>query len=139
MGIELTASLDAESMANVDRLLVFGPTFMDSIEKATLLSLDGIESAAQTYMWGTFMNPTGPLENAFEKSLEGTIGVLTNTSPYAHRRNDGFSGQTDSLGRFYPNDPGIYYMEFALQISESFVETTFAIETETALASLGGG
>ncbi|MGH7748879.1 MAG: hypothetical protein ACREQ5_29570 [Candidatus Dormibacteria bacterium] len=126
-------------MANVERLLEFDGIFEPALSKATSLSLDGIESAAQTYMWGTFINPTGPLEDAFEKSIEDGIGVLANTSPYALRRNDGFSGMTDSLGRYYPSDPGIHYMEFALQISEPFIETTFAIETETALASIGGG
>jgi hypothetical protein len=134
----LGASLDAASMANVDRMLVFGPTFMHSIETAIDLSLDGIISAAQTYMWATFINPTGPLEDAFEKDIEGTNGILSNPMAYAWRRNDGFVGMVDSLGRI-GTDIGIHYMEFALQISEPFIETTFAIETEQALISLGGG
>lgn len=138
MGIELTASLDAASMANVEKLLEFDSLFEPAIHTAIDLSMDGIIAAAQTYMWATFINPTGPLENAFEKNIEGEIGIISNPTIYAQRRNDGFSGQTDSLGRYYPYDPGIHYMEFALQISEPFVETTFAIETETALASLGG-
>lgn len=134
----LGATLDAESMANVDRLLAFDPLFMASIETAIDLSLDGIISAAQAYMWATFINPTGPLEDAFEKDLEGTSGVISNPMDYAWRRNEGFSDMTDRLGRYYANDPGIHYMEFALQIAEPFIETTFAIETEVAIVALGG-
>lgn len=138
MSFVLGASLDAASMKNVDRMLAFGDYFMPQIEHALDLSMDGIISAAQAYMWATFINPTGPLEDAFEKDIEGTNGIISNPMPYAWRRNDGFSGMTDSLGRYYPLDPGIHYMEFALQISEPFIETTFAIETETALAMIGG-
>lgn len=134
----LGASLDAASMVGVERMLAFGDYLDPHITQAIDLSLDGIISAAQTYMWATFINPTGPLENAFEKDIEGANGVLSNAMPYAWRRNEGFSGMTDVMGRFYPWDPGIHYMEFALQISEPFVETTFAIETETALARIGG-
>lgn len=125
-------------MANVDRLLAFGDRFEPQIEHALDLSMDGIISAAQAYMWATFINPTGPLEDAFEKTIEGTTGVISNSMPYAWRREEGFSGRTDVLGRYYPYDPGIHYMQFALDISESFVETTFAIEIETALAMIGG-
>lgn len=138
-GLDLSASLDASSMANVDQLLTFGETFEPAITNAISLSLDGLESAAQAYMWATFINPTGPLENAFEKTVDGMIGTLSNPMSYAERRNSGFSGMTDSLGRFYPYDPGIHYVEFAMQIAEPFIETTFAIETGVALASLGGG
>lgn len=134
----LGASLDAASMANVDRLLVFGDYFEPQITHAIDLSLDGIISAAQTYMWATFINPTGPLEDAFEKTIEGTNGILSNPMIYAWRRNDGYVGMVDSLGRV-GTDKGIHYIEFALQISEPFIETTFAIETEQALISLGGG
>lgn len=138
MSFVLGASLDALSMANIERMLTFGSLFDPAITHAIDLSLDGIISAAQTYMWATFINPTGALEDAFEKDLQGTNGILSNALPYAWRRNEGFSGMTDSLGRFYPYDPGIHYVEFALQISEPFIETTFAIETETALAMIGG-
>lgn len=134
----LGASLDAASMANIEHMLNFGTVFDPTISHAIDLSLDGIISAAQAYMWGTFINPTGPLEDAFEKDVEGENGILSNPMVYAWRRNDGFVGMVDSLGRV-GTDKGIHYMEFALQISEPFVETTFAIETETALATLGGG
>ena len=125
-------------MQNVDRLLTFGDRFVPQIEHALDLSMDGIISAAQTYMWANFMNPTGVLENAFEKSIEGTTGVISNPTAWTWRREEGFSGMTDVLGRYYPYDPGIHYMAFALEISEPFVETTFAIEIETALAAMGG-
>lgn len=125
-------------MANVDRLLVFGDYFEPAITHALDLSLDGIEAAAQAYMWATFINPQGPLEDAFEKDIEGTDGILSNAMPYAWRRNEGFVGMVDSLGRV-GTDKGIHYIEFAFQISEPFVETAFAIETEQALISLGGG
>ncbi|MBA2285837.1 MAG: hypothetical protein H0W02_10160 [Ktedonobacteraceae bacterium] len=133
----LSASLDATSMANVDRMLVFGDIFMPAITQAIDMSLDGIISAAQAYMWGTFINPTGPLEDAFEKIIEGTDGIVYNPMVYAWRRNDGFVGMVDSLGRV-GTDAGIHYMEFALEVSAPFIETTFALKTELALISIGG-
>src|SRR5438445_2871023 len=71
--------------------------------------LDDLQIYTQNYMYATFINPeAGTLESNFtqDTSVSGrTIkGYLINDSPYAFRREMGFSGMTDSIGVFYPED-----------------------------------
>lgn len=68
----------------------------------------------------------------------GQVGVLA-TVPYARRREYGFDGRTDALGRFYPMDPvdpdkraHMFYLRRALQTSQPEINALY--RTATALA-----
>lgn len=72
-----------------------------------------------------FINPTGALAGSVGVDMldeySGTVGP---TLAYSWRRDRGFSGKTDSLGRYYPLDPGIFYAELAIQDAATLLEVT---------------
>ena|SRR5450755_1678121 len=70
-----------------------------------------------------WQNGTDELDNSFY--FDGNS--VTSDLPYARRREEGFSGMTDSLGRFYPNDPGGFYMQQTLEqvTTDGSINNTF--------------
>lgn len=85
-------------------------------------------------------NPTGDLQNSFyfftSDHLERTV---TTDSPYARRRNEGFSGMTDSLGRFYENDPGAFYLDKGFSQAVNPAKRMVSLAVARALERLGSG
>lgn len=65
----------------------------------------------------------------------GEVGV-TNVVPYAQRRERGFSGMTDSLGRFYPSDPGSFYLQRGLEASRPFIAAAFSAATAAGIRTI---
>ncbi len=63
---------------------------------------------------------------------EGVVGV-GHEVPYARRREFGFSGMTDALGRFYPNDPGAMYLHGGLDASRPFIVSAFRTAAQLAV------
>lgn len=68
-------------------------------------------------------NASGNLAGSFEVTGGSSGGnsyrEVGSPLPYARRREFGFSGKTDSLGRHYTNDPGGFYMKKAISGSRS--------------------
>jgi hypothetical protein len=85
-------------------------------------------------------NPTGELQNSFyfftSNRLERTV---TSDDPKARRRNEGFSGMTDSLGRFYANDPGAFYLDKGFSQGVGPAKRIVALAVARALGKLGAG
>ncbi|HET8910673.1 MAG TPA: hypothetical protein VFN23_04370, partial [Ktedonobacteraceae bacterium] len=94
----------------------------------------------------TFVNPTGQLADSIEVQMQSEyLAWVGSPLPYSWRRDRGFSGMTDSLGRFYPHDPGVLYAEYALEseamlqdIASNYVEAIFAAWQE-CIGNLPGG
>lgn len=91
-----------------------------------------------------FQYKTGALESHFAGQVTSWTfpvisGVMFNDSPYAWRRDRGFSGMTDSLGRYFPNDPGSYYMEKTLMADQDWIIARFKSAVRKALAEYGTG
>lgn len=68
--------------------------------------------------------------------LRGQVGVGYQV-PYARRREYGFSGMTDSLGRTYTNDPAKPYLETGLQRSLPAIESAFVEASALAIRRIG--
>lgn len=138
--MNISIALDAPSMAKLERMLHldFGPTYYGAMSD----SVQMLENTAVDYMFSTFKAPSGELEGAFIQTItpgaNEITGELANPSDHAFRRNYGFSGRTDSLGRFYPDDPGINYMGFSLTTDTDAIFSRFVLATQNVLASLGG-
>jgi hypothetical protein len=114
------------------------------------LSLNRLKSSAQSNMRIRFKNPTGALEdntdiNIFSHELPVVSGEVANDFPYSFRREYGFSGMTDSRGRFYQEDPGVFYMGSALVSEYDWIREKFQWAINKALKELassddlGGG
>lgn len=62
-----------------------------------------------------WMNPTGTLDTSFTVLARPYGAEAGSDLPYSRRREFGFSGKTDRLGRYYAHDPGAFYMQKTLQ------------------------
>ncbi len=137
-GITLSLGFDPASMARIKGIEAFNLTLQRRLRDAMAWSIDDLEQEATAYMWSEFQNPQGPLEDAFEQNVYGPYKAeLVNPSPYAYRRNYGFTGQTDSLGRFYRYDWGIGFMEYALKEQLSTIQENFQVAIDLAFIDVG--
>jgi hypothetical protein len=66
----------------------------------------------------------GGINGYVHSPWHGEVGVIS-AVPYGQRREKGFSGMTDSLGRYYANDPGSFYLRNALHASEPGIAAAF--------------
>jgi hypothetical protein len=110
---------------------------------ATHESLDDLEIYAQSYMYANFIDAQGPLETNFTQDTETTDktikGYLSNDSPYAFRREYGFSGKKDSLGRKFTDDPGIHFMATSLEDKTDDIVLIYQQAVSDALDELAYG
>ena len=67
--------------------------------------------------------------------VEGVVGVAQSI-PYARRRELGFSGMRDRLGRFYPHDPGSFYLRRGMEASLPFIESTFRTAVQAGVQAI---
>lgn len=68
-----------------------------------------------------WVNPTPLLDLSFTVSARPYGAEAGSDLPYSRRREFGFSGKTDSLGRYYAHDPGAFYLQKTLQDLPSHV------------------
>jgi hypothetical protein len=134
---DIFLQFDPASVARIRKILEFDALLQVNFLEAMNTSLDWLEISAQARMWAEFQNPTGALEGAFEKTIYGwDEGELANPSPYAFRREYGFSGMTDSLGRFYAYDPGIAYMHGAIVDEYDNIQLNFQVALDKTITEM---
>jgi hypothetical protein len=138
-GLDLLVSFDATSLQTVERFAGFQGFFDMRLYEAGEASLEALNREAYSYMWSTFMNPTGPLEDSLGFEMETPYqGWMGTDSAYGRRRNWGFSGMTDALGRTYPNDPGIEYMEHSITYTAAEIIGYYKTAIDKTVLDLGG-
>src|SRR5712691_5153208 len=124
------------------RLTLFRPLMQAELFDAMGRSLDDMQNYAVDFMYSNFKAPSGELENAFYQVVEDTgdtvTGSLINPSAYAWRREKGFSGMTDSLGRYFPHDPGIAYAENTLSAETMPIFGIFTDAVGQVISGMGG-
>lgn len=117
----------------------FEATLRKHIATATETAAGVIGDFQVGYMWATFNDPTGPLEDSVGVRMQSEYLAWIGPDPseaasvYAWRRDRGFSGMTDSAGRFFPWDPGIHYAEESIKdpnvlmhVAEIYTEAVYA-------------
>lgn len=133
--LDFKMSFDPGSLARITQLIGFKALLAPEITLALSDSGSKIVSDAQAITWQVFANPTGMLASSIYfyvvSPTEVAIGVGV---PYGRRREFGFSGMTDSLGRFYPYDPAKPYAAPALDMNRESTRTRVA---EGVLAAFG--
>jgi len=103
--------------------------------------LEKLAKDAQSNIKEYAKNPTGELEGDFETEIISYTmpvieGHVVNTSPYAMRREYGFSGMTDSLGRYYEEDPGYLYLTEAFHGDYDWIRAKYKWAVNKALKAL---
>jgi hypothetical protein len=136
--MDIFIDYDPASLAKIKNILGFNTALLAELEKAMADSLRDLRYHAESYMYAEFQNPEGRLEDAFEEHVYGPFtSELINPLPYAWRRNEGFTGMTDSIGRTYSYDPGIRYMQEAIDAGYDDVQLNFEVALDNALRAVG--
>lgn len=137
--MDFHASFDPQSLEAITHMYGFGALLDPNIQDALTQSGSLVVTTAQTNTWTVFANPTGELASsiyywvASPTEVDIAVGV-----PYGQRREKGFSGMTDSLGRYYPSDPAKPYLIPALDEDEETMLMLIQRGVEQAIATLGG-
>ena len=107
----LFAQLDQAALGRLAHLADPTVALWPAMREAMTQSLDELEREAIATMYAEFIDATGQVENAFAKYPGTFESELENTEPYSQRLNYGFSGMTDSLGRYYAYWPAYHWAE----------------------------
>ena len=127
-------SLDTASLAELTKMQGFKVLLDAEIQEALIKAGRLLTDAAVANTWEVFAHPTGALASTIYPWLASPSEMeIRVDSPYARRREYGFSGMTDSLGRFYAHDPAKPYLgpaladneEAVMQIINDAVQSTF--------------
>jgi hypothetical protein len=135
---DFSLSFDPGSLAAITKLEGFSALLKPEIQAAVIESGRLLTEAAQAKTWEVFANPTGALAEsiypwlASPYSLEVRVGV-----PYGRRREYGFSGLTDSLGRYYVSDPGKPYLAPTIEEHQEEVRGLMATAVERTFSLVG--
>lgn len=140
--MNITAMLDPQSQAAIARLMdpeLLDPAIINMLDQVG----EDLQQAATDYMWATFRDTTGRVENSWETERDGPFLVsLTNTAPYARRLNESFSGMTDVLGRYYPQWPigtysgGYHWAEAAVEAVAPQVADVFRTQIDKTMEDI---
>lgn len=136
--MKFTAMLDTDSLAELVKLQGFSALLNPGITNALTQSGQLLVGSAQKNTWEVFANPTGRLANSITFYVVSPQEIAVNVGvPYGHRREYGFSGKTDSLGRHYLNDPPKPYLIPAMDENEQTVQDLIALAVNNALGRSG--
>ena len=134
-----TVAFTPATMARIARLAACAPIFAEFYLAAMNACVNKVADEARQNATTNPQVRTGTLRRGIQGHVRspwlGEVGV-TNTVPYARRREKGFSGMTDSLGRFYPSDPGTFYLQRGLEASRPFIAATFAAATAAGFRTI---
>lgn len=116
-------SFDPGSLSKITHLIGFEALLNPEITAALTQSGELLVTTAQTNTWSVFANPTGALAGSIYFYVISPMEVAVAVGvPYGRRREYGFSGMTDSLGRHFINDPGKPYLQPALDTDSPLVQ-----------------
>ena len=126
-------SFDPQSLQELVRLQGFSSLLNPAITAALTQSGQLLVGAAQANTWKVFDNPTGQLAGSiyFYVVSPSQVAVAVGV-PYGARREYGFVGMTDSLGRV-GTDRARPYMQPAVDDNQDQVAAIMAAAVNSAL------
>lgn len=137
--MNFTASLDPASLSEIARMYGFATLLEPEVQAALMIGAQKIAETAQENTWQVFENPTGTLSGSmfadYSSPYEVQVGVGV---PYGRRREYGFIGFVDSLGRV-GKDRARPYLQPAMEANEQEVLGLIEDAVDAAFSFLGGG
>jgi hypothetical protein len=134
----LDISFDQRSLSAVAQMYGMQILLTPEVQAAMKQGGDLLVQAMRDNMH--WMNPTGELSDSWVPLQTSPYEVQASSSaPHAARRNWGFSGQTDSLGRYYANDPGAFYIDAGMAEASPQILSDMDNAVNQALARMAGG
>lgn len=135
---DLSISFSPDSLKQITAYAGFPVLLSAEVQAAMGQGGQIIVSASRAAMH--WRNPTGQLSaNMYVRADSPFEIIVGNDLPYALRRHEGFSGMTDSLGRFYPHDPGQPYLQQPMDDNEPAILNLLDAGVEKALERMTGG
>lgn len=123
--VHITISFQPDIVAVMREFDTFEAKLRTHVVTATEKSAGRIGDEMIALMDSLFKNPTGALARSVGVDMVNEyMATVGPTLAYSWRRDRGFSGMTDSLSRFYPLDPGIFYAELSIEDAATLVEVT---------------
>lgn len=134
----LSLSFSPQSLSEIARFYSFGVFLSDEMAVAMKEAGDVLTAAAVANTWSVFAHPTGNLASGIHPVLDSPFEVQVMADViYSHRREYGFQGMTDSLGRSFPNDGAKPYLQPALDDNEQSVLALIESAAERAFGRMG--
>jgi hypothetical protein len=127
-------SFDPQSLSEIAQFYGFKTYLSEEVQAALQQGGSTLVASIQGAMH--WQNPTGALSDSIAVVSESQMEIVVGSDlPYAHRRDQGFSG-TDSLGRQY-NDSGAFFMQQGIDASQSAILASVEAGAQQALNRLG--
>lgn len=138
--MDFTAKLDTKSLQQIVRLQGFkallDPEIREVlIEGGGLIAKTASGNARRVF---TRNSPGGLADSIYPWMKSKTEMEIIVAKPYGRRREKGFSGMTDSLGRFYPHDPAKPYLGHAMEQEGAMIEGLMTDAVNNALGRIVG-
>lgn len=136
MSEPFSMSFDPQSLAEIQQFYGFSVLLSDEVQQA--LNEGGTYLVASIQGSMHWKNGNGDLEASIYAIHDSPYELQVGSNlPYARRRNWGFSGRTDSLGRYYRDDPGAFYMETGMAQEKQHILSLVDAAVERAMNRLG--
>lgn len=115
-------SFAPQSIKEIRAFYGFPVLLAEEVQVAMHLGGELLVRKAQEKTWEVFEHPSGELASEIEEVQGSPYEVqIVSKAKYSERREKGFSGMTDSLGRYYPNDIAKPFMLPTLEDNEQEV------------------
>lgn len=132
-----SVSFDPRSISEIAQLYGFGVLLSHEVQAAFREGGSLLVKSVQGAMH--WENPSGDLERSIRPVHDSPYELQVGSDlPYARRRELGFSGRTDRLGRYYAKDDGAFYMKRGFEASQSHILASIENAAERALQRLQG-
>ncbi len=131
-------TFDTASLAELVKMAGFKALLDEEITKALAQAGQTLTAAAVANTWAVFSSPTGELASTiYPWQASPSQMEIRVDSPYGRRREYGFMGMTDSLGRGPFNDPAKPYLAPALADNEDAVAQLISQAAQSAMERMG--
>lgn len=135
--MDFNISMDPGSLAEIVRLQGFSALLNPAITQGLTESGTLLTNAAVANTWSVFDAPSGALADSIYPYVVSPTEVAVAVGvPYGRRREKGFSGMTDALGRFYANDPARPYLQPAVDQHQQEVSEIIEMAVNIALGRI---
>lgn len=133
--MDFKAVLDTHSLQEIVRLQGFAALLQPKIREALIEGGTRIAKKAQSNARSVFTHnsPGGLADSIYPYLASPSELEIRVPKPYGRRREKGFSGMTDALGRYYTHDPAKPYLAPAMESEGPYVERMFAEAFSNAL------
>lgn len=130
-------SFDPQSLKQITQFAGFRALLSDEVQAAMNEAGSLLIASIQGHMH--WKNPTGALFDSIQRVNDSPYEIeIGSALPYIKRREFGFSQMVDSLGRFYPYDPGAFFMLGAYNDDGAQISAMIEAAAYRAIQQLSG-